>query len=100
MKGEIMQNNPPSGPNQQPSYAQYPQYQQPTLYPPPPNITVVQQRQQLSFLIRALYFCFIGWWFGIAWALTALLLICTIILAPIGLLMLNSLPTVLTLYQK
>jgi len=70
------------------------------MYPPPPNITVMQQRQQLSFLIRALYFCFIGWWFGITWALVALLLICTIILAPIGLLMLNALPTVLTLYQK
>ncbi len=95
-----MQNNPPGQPNQlPPPYAPYPQYPQP-MYPPPPNITVVQQRQQLSFLIRALYFCFIGWWFGIAWALTALLLICTIILAPIGLLMLNSLPTVLTLYQK
>ncbi len=70
------------------------------MYPPPPNIMVMQQRQQLSFLIRALYFCFIGWWFGIAWAVVALCLIITIIGAPIGLLMLNALPTVLTLYQK
>ncbi len=95
-----MQNNPSGPPNQQPPYAPYRHYPLPPMYPPPPNITVMQQRQQLSFLIRALYFCFIGWWFGITWALVALLLICTIILAPIGLLMLNALPTVLTLYQK
>ena len=70
------------------------------MYPPPPNITIMGRRPQLSFMVRALYFCFIGWWLGIAWLLVALCLIITIIGAPVGFLMLNSLPTVLTLYQK
>jgi len=58
------------------------------------------QRQQLSFTIRALYFLFIGWWLGIIWAMFAIGLCLTIIGAPIGILMLNMLPTILTLYQK
>jgi len=68
------------------------------------NVIVQQQptyqREQLSFLVRALYFCFIGWWLGIVWATFALTLIFTIIGAPIGILMLTMLPTIMTLYQK
>src|SRR6266568_35014 len=99
--GPQQQYYPPPGP-----------YPYPYPYPPPmmpqvamqTNVIVQQQptyqREQLSFLVRALYFCFIGWWLGIVWATFALTLIFTIIGAPIGILMLTMLPTIMTLYQK
>jgi len=56
--------------------------------------------QQLSFLIRFLYFCFIGWWLGLLWIGVALCLLMSIIGIPIGVIMLNYVPQVLTLQQK
>ncbi|MGQ9681542.1 MAG: YccF domain-containing protein [Anaerolineae bacterium] len=55
------------------------------------------ERPATPFLIRALYFVFIGWWFtwlwiNLAWAFNA-----TVILLPLGLWMLNRVPQVLTL---
>lgn len=53
--------------------------------------------QQRPFLIRAIYFLFIGWWFsalwlGLAWAL------CTVIIGlPLGFWMFNRVPAVITL---
>src|SRR6266704_3095687 len=103
----------PFYPPMQPPYGAPPvPYPYPYPYPPPmmpqvamqTNVIVQQQptyqREQLSFLVRALYFCFIGWWLGIVWATFALTLIFTIIGAPIGILMLTMLPTIMTLYQK
>jgi uncharacterized membrane protein YccF (DUF307 family) len=52
---------------------------------------------QTSFVVRALYFLLIGWWLGYLWAIIGYVLCFTIILLPLGVLMLNSLPTVLTL---
>ena len=54
---------------------------------------------QRSFLTRALWFAFIGWWatplvVNIAWLLNA-----TIILLPIGIKLINLVPTVLSLAE-
>lgn len=52
------------------------------------------------FLIRALYFVLFGWWFSLLWAALAWLLCATIIGLPLGILMLNGLPSVTTLAQS
>jgi uncharacterized membrane protein YccF (DUF307 family) len=62
------------------------------------NVSVtVGQVQQYNFLIRTLYFLFVGWWLGGFWAGMGYLCCLTIILLPVGLIMLNNLPFVLTL---
>jgi len=48
-------------------------------------------------LVRGLYFIFIGLWLGAVWIVVAWILNVTIIGLPIGLLMINSLPQVMTL---
>jgi uncharacterized membrane protein YccF (DUF307 family) len=52
------------------------------------------------FIIRAVYFVFFGWWFSLLWAVMAWLLCATIIGLPLGIVMLNGLPTVTTLAQS
>jgi len=54
---------------------------------------------QRSLFVRALWFLLIGWWLtpilvNIAWALTV-----TVILAPIGIKLVNLVPTALTLQE-
>ncbi len=56
--------------------------------------------QQTNFLVRALYFLFIGWWAGWFWANVGYFLCVMIITLPIGLMMLNRLPMVLTLRKN
>ena len=56
--------------------------------------------QQPPWLVRALYFIFIGWWLSLFWAGIAWLLCITIIGLPIGVLMLNGLPAVTTLQRS
>jgi uncharacterized membrane protein YccF (DUF307 family) len=51
------------------------------------------------FLIRALYFIVIGWWFSLIWAAAAWLLCATILFLPLGVMMLNTLPTMTTLHR-
>ena len=58
---------------------------------------VVEDRSAPPLLLRALWFVFVGFWLGgivtaAAWALNV-----TIILLPVGLWMLNRIPTVMTL---
>ena len=48
-------------------------------------------------LVRGLYFLFIGWWLGLFWVLAAWFFNLTIIGLPIGLLMINRIPQVMTL---
>ncbi|RQG94066.1 YccF domain-containing protein [Natrarchaeobius chitinivorans] len=55
---------------------------------------------QHSLLVRGIWFVLVGWWLtpivvNIAWALTV-----TIVLAPIGIKLLNLVPTVLTLQES
>ncbi|GER90076.1 hypothetical protein KDW_42380 [Dictyobacter vulcani] len=60
----------------------------------------VNTNNQTNFLVRVLYFCAIGWWAGYFWACVGYGLVCSIILMPIGLMMLNRLPAVLTLRKN
>ncbi len=63
-----------------------------------PNIVQVNINQkQHGFLTRALYFIFIGWWAGFWWLQIGYLLCLLVVTLPLGLMMLNRLPQVLTL---
>lgn len=53
--------------------------------------------KQAPWLLRALYFLFIGWWFSLVWAAVAWLLCVTILGLPLGVIMLHSLPFITTL---
>ncbi len=57
----------------------------------------IRQERGPGLLIRALYFIFLGLWLGAVWTTIAWILVVTIIGLPIGLLMLNRLPQVMTL---
>src|SRR3954464_6905858 len=52
---------------------------------------------QPVFVGRAVYFLLIGWWFGAIWSLLAWLLCITVIGIPVGVMMYNRLPAVMTL---
>ncbi|MEM7115582.1 MAG: YccF domain-containing protein [Chloroflexota bacterium] len=53
--------------------------------------------EQPPFILRAVYFLLIGWWFSFIWAVLAWILCATIIGLPLGVMMLNGLPAVTTL---
>lgn len=72
------------------------QYIQPVYYPPQPQIIVVKQKKT-SFIARIFWYLFIGWWAGAIWLATGYFLCLTMLGLPIGLLMLNRLPQVMTL---
>ncbi len=48
-------------------------------------------------VVRVVYFLLVGWWAGLAWGLVAYLLCATWVLLPVGTLMFNRLPRILTL---
>jgi uncharacterized membrane protein YccF (DUF307 family) len=58
-----------------------------------------QSVPQNPFILRAIYFILIGWWFSLIWSLLGWLLCVTIIGLPIGVLMLNRLPEITTLMR-
>jgi uncharacterized membrane protein YccF (DUF307 family) len=58
-----------------------------------------QGAPQNPFILRAIYFILIGWWFSLIWSLLGWLLCVTIIGLPLGVLMLNRLPEVTTLMR-
>lgn len=65
------------------------------------NVVVnVSGTQQHSMLVRAIYFILVGWWAGFLWAYLAYCLCISIFLLPIGLIMFNNLPLVLTLRRN
>ena len=55
---------------------------------------------QPNFLIRALYFIVIGWWFSLLWAAFAWVLCATISFLPLGVPMLNALPFITPLQRS
>jgi uncharacterized membrane protein YccF (DUF307 family) len=61
---------------------------------------LIQRNDGPPLLIRALYFILFGWWFSAIWAIVAWLLCLTIIGLPLGLFMLNSLPSAVTLKPR
>lgn len=50
-----------------------------------------------NLLLRAIWFFLIGWWLGLIWSIFAWLFCLTLIGLPVGLMMLNAIPTVTTL---
>jgi uncharacterized membrane protein YccF (DUF307 family) len=56
-------------------------------------------KDQFSWLIRLPYFILVGWWMSLLWAAFAWLICATIILLPIGVVMLHALPAVTTLQR-
>jgi uncharacterized membrane protein YccF (DUF307 family) len=62
--------------------------------------TVTQGPEQLSIWIRGLYFLLVGWWFSGIWITGAYVMCVTVIGIPVGIVMLNVLPTVVTLQRN
>lgn len=58
---------------------------------------VTIERPGFPWMLRALYFVFIGWWFTLIWINVAWAANATVIGLPLGLWMLNRVPQVLTL---
>lgn len=56
--------------------------------------------QQVNFLLRALYFIFVGWWAGLAWSWVAYVMFVFIVTIPVGAMMLNMLPVIITLRKN
>jgi uncharacterized membrane protein YccF (DUF307 family) len=54
---------------------------------------------QRSWVLRLIYFVFIGWWLSLLWSNVAWLLCATIVGLPLGILMFNYLPAVTTLMR-
>lgn len=64
---------------------------------PSPVVVLAQQTAGPGCLVRGLYFLFVGLWLGAFWTGIAWFLLITIIGLPLGLLMLNRIPQVMTL---
>ena len=65
------------------------------------NVNVqVGGTKQINFLVRALYYIFVGFWVGAFWAYLAYSLCLTLVLLPVGVMMFNRLPAVLTLRRN
>ena len=56
---------------------------------------------QLPFWQRALWFVFVGWWAcGLAMGVAYLLCLTTVLLLPVGLMIFNRIPSVMTLQRN
>jgi uncharacterized membrane protein YccF (DUF307 family) len=53
-----------------------------------------------NLLLRAVWFFLIGWWLGLIWTIFAWMFNLTLIGLPVGLMMLNAIPTVMTLRPR
>jgi hypothetical protein len=69
----------------------------PAVAAPSPVIVMAQQAAGPGCLVRGLYFIFVGLWLGALWTGLAWLLLVSIIGLPLGLVMLNRIPQVMTL---
>ena len=63
------------------------------------TVIVHSGKKQHNWLVRLLWFLFIGWWLGELWILVAWMLMAIIIGIPLAVKMLNKLPKVITLKE-
>jgi uncharacterized membrane protein YccF (DUF307 family) len=61
---------------------------------------VVVHVKEHGLFVRALYFLFIGWWFGLFWALLSWFMYATVVGAPLGAVMMNKVPGAISLKSK
>ncbi len=61
------------------------------------NVNVQMGSSGPGFLVRLIYFCFVGWWLGYAWLSVGFFLCALVVTLPVGLVMLNRLPQIMTL---
>lgn len=64
------------------------------------GVISVGELPQRNFLLRAIYFLFVGWWFSIIWMELAWAACASIIGLPIGFWMFDKTPAVLTLRRQ
>jgi len=69
----------------------------PTPNPPPPPTQIIVQRGGHGCLVTGLWFIFVGWWLSGIWILIAWILNVTVIGMPLGLMMINKLPKIVSL---
>ncbi len=73
----------------------------PAYVPPPPSAPiVVEQKTGPGLLVRAVWFVFVGWWLSGIVASIAWFAMITIIGLPLGIWLVNRLPTVITLRPR
>lgn len=64
------------------------------------NVTSIKPIQEYPLLLRAVWFLIIGLWFSGIWITVAWVLMVSIIGLPIGILMINYVPAILTLKRS
>lgn len=62
-------------------------------------ISFEQKKGQLNFFVRAIYFLLIGWWLTGLWVEVAYILCATFIGMPIGFVMFDKIPAVMSLHR-
>jgi uncharacterized membrane protein YccF (DUF307 family) len=62
--------------------------------------TVTIGPQQVSTAVRTIYFVLVGWWATALWIVVAYVLFVSIIGIPIGVIMLNAVPSIATLQRN
>jgi len=65
-----------------------------------PNILITTRRQQVPFILRAIWFCIIGFWLSLVFIIVGFLCSATIVLAPVGFWFLNRVPQAQTLRMR
>jgi uncharacterized membrane protein YccF (DUF307 family) len=63
------------------------------------EVTVQESIEQVSLLIRAVYFVFVGWWVSGIWMAVAWVVSLTIIGLPLAIWMYGKLPALVSLYR-
>lgn len=66
----------------------------------PPQPMVLNLTDHGNLLLRAVWFFLVGWWIGLIWTIFAWLFNLTLIGLPVGLMMLNAIPQVMTLRPR
>lgn len=67
--------------------------------PMTPTSLTLADGEPLQIVLRAVWFVIVGWWLGLLWTLFAWLFILSIVGMPVGVMMLNAIPQVMTLQR-